>query len=131
MRKVELINDDGKTAQRKQSPCQTCPFRSDIDFELATDKAKAILSALQGDGDFPCHNTTTAVGCTPGNEKGCTGAAIFLEHVREGGLRANLAFRLRAVCRGDFDLDLLDMDVPIFTSEADFIAARTVKVPAN
>ena len=114
-----------KSLVDKKTPCQSCPFRRDIDFILSTDKVTSILQALRGDLDFPCHHTTIATGQSSSHKKGCLGAAIFLEHVREGGLRANLSFRLREICNHEFSRDTLDMSAPVFLSEAAFIAART------
>ena len=125
------MNDEGRTECKKQRPCKTCPFRSDIEFVLTESKAKAIVATLQGDGDFPCHNTTIATGCLPGQEKGCIGAAIFLEHVRENGLRANRMFRMREQWCQDFSREALDMAAPVFSDEDEFIAARTVMLPAD
>ena len=120
------MNDRDKTRCGTDTPYKACPFRSDVEFVLTAGKAEAIVAALQDDGDFPCHKTTAVTNCLPGQEKGCIGAAIFLERVRENGLRANLAFRLREQWRQDFSRDTLDMDAPIFTSEADFLTARAV-----
>lgn len=119
--------DKEKRSERNlQSPCQGCPFRSDIAFVLPVEKVEAILDALRGDRNFPCHNTTIAMGYTPGQERGCIGATIFLEHVREGGLRANRTFRLRERWRKEFKREELDTDAPVFTSEVDFVVARTM-----
>ena len=93
---------------------------------LAVNKVEAIVAALLADGDFPCHNTTAAGGCRPGGEKVCIGAAVFLEQVREGGLRANLAFRLREQCEADFVRAQLETHALVFESTADFISARAV-----
>jgi hypothetical protein len=109
----------------QRSPCSTCPFRSDIRFHLSAEKVKSILAGLQGDSDFPCHNTTTATGKSTGQARACIGAAIFLEHVRPGGLRANLAFRLRESCLQEFHRDELAIDSPVFTDVKTFVAART------
>ena len=66
--------------------------------EVRTSEGLALdlgASALQNDGDFPCHNTAPAIRKLPHRVKACIGAAIFLEHVREGEMRANRAFRRR------------------------------------
>lgn len=118
------MNNEGKTGCQKQTPCKTCPFRSDVEFVLSAGKVTSIVGALLEDGDFACHNTTVATGGRLGNEKVCIGAAIFLEKVRKGGLRANLSFRLREHYKGDFVREQLDMDAPVFECEADFIRAR-------
>lgn len=109
----------------KRSPCENCPFRSDIDFWLTAGKARSILAALGGDVDFPCHKTISAIDSWSGQEKACIGAAIFLEHVRPGGLRANLAFRLREGWLKEFHRDELEMGAAVFTEIAAFLAAKT------
>lgn len=109
----------------KRSPCGNCPFRSDVDFRLSTGKVQSILAALRGDGDFPCHKTIKTTGNRPGQDKACIGAAIFLEHIRLGGLRANLAFRLRESFLEEFHRDELDMEAAVFTDVEAFIAAKT------
>ena len=58
-------------------------------------------------------------------KKACIGAAIFLEHVRPGGLRANLAFRLREGWLKEFHRDELEMGAAVFTEIAAFVAAKT------
>ena len=108
-----------------RSPCENCPFRSDIDFRLTLGKVRSILEALAGDDDFPCHKTTTVSGGRRGHDRACIGAAIFLEHVRPGGLRANLAFRMRESFRQEFHRDELAMDTPVFTGIASFVEAKT------
>lgn len=110
---------------KKRSPCSTCPFRSDIDFSLTAGKVQTVLSALQGDGDFPCHNTTGATGKPPRQRKACIGAAIFLEHVRTGGMRANRAFRMREGWFEEFTREELDIDSPVFRDVDSFVAAKT------
>ena len=49
----------------KRAPCKSCPFRKDIAFPFTISKVQSILDELQGDGDFPCHNTTPATGNLP------------------------------------------------------------------
>ena len=110
---------------KKRSPCSTCPFRTNIDFPLTAGKVQTVLSALQNDGDFPCHNTTHATGKLPHQSKGCIGAAIFLEHVRDGGLRANRAFRMREGLFLEFDREELATDAPVYRDVVSFIEAKT------
>ncbi|MGB3295244.1 MAG: hypothetical protein WBB01_19860 [Phormidesmis sp.] len=109
----------------KRSPCGNCPFRTDVDFRLRAGKVQSILTALGGDGDFPCHKTIKTTGNPPGQDKGCIGAAIFLEHIRPGGMRANFAFRLREGFLEEFHRDELDMSAAVFTDEETFVAAKT------
>ena len=55
----------------------------------------------------------------------CIGAAIFLEHVRPGGMRANLAFRMREGFLEEFSRDELNMDAAVFSDVEAFVAAKT------
>lgn len=109
----------------KRTPCSTCPFRSDIEFSLTLGKVRRVLAALQNDGDFPCHGTTSVAGKPPYQDKGCIGAAIFLEHVRDGGLRANRCFRMREGLLKEFNREDLEIDAPVFRDVDSFIAAKT------
>ena len=77
------------TEVQKRSPCSSCPFRSDITFYLSAEKVRSVLDALLRDDGFTCHNTIAVMGKPSGQSQACLGAAIFLEHVRTGGLRAN------------------------------------------
>ncbi|MEL6493170.1 MAG: hypothetical protein AAFQ95_24730 [Cyanobacteria bacterium J06621_3] len=118
-------------SERKQQPCNNCPFRSDIDFWLTPEKVEAIVKALQGDGDFCCHKTTAASSSKLERKRACVGAAIFLEHVREGGLRANRTFRMREMFCHDFSREALDMNAPVFKTVEAFTAARVECVEAK
>lgn len=108
----------------RREPCNNCPFRSDIPCHLSAGKVQSILDALLGDDGFTCHKTTAATGKPFGQDKACIGAAIFLEHVRAGGCRANLAFRLRESWLKEFHREELKMDAPIFTDVETFVAAK-------
>ena len=108
----------------RREPCKNCPFRSDIPCHLSAGKEQSILDALLGDDEFTCHKTTAVAGKSCGQDKACIGAAIFLEHVRAGGCRANLAFRLRESWLKEFHRDELKMDAPVFTDVETFVAAK-------
>lgn len=58
-------------------------------------------------------------------EKAYIGAAVFLEHIRPGGLRANLAFRLRESLLEEFHRDELNMGSTVFNDVEAFVAAKT------
>ena len=122
---MSCCQDLRKPVMSKRSPCGNCPFRTDVDFRLSAGKAQSILSALKGDGDFPCHKTIKTTGNRPGQDKGCIGAAIFLEHVRPGGMRANFAFRMREGFLEEFSRDELNMDAAVFNDVEAFVAAKT------
>ena len=112
----------------RRSPCKSCPFRADIDFHLSLEKVRSIVGALQGDDVFLCHNTTGVADQPSALAKACIGSAIFLEHIRAGGLRANIAFRLRESWLEGFDRDELNINSPVFTSVAEFVKAKTLSL---
>jgi len=114
------------TEVHKRSPCSSCPFRSDITFYLSAEKVESILNALLGDDGFTCHNTIAVMGKPSAQAKACLGAAIFLEKVRTGGLRANLTFRLRESVLKEFCRDELDMDAAVFADVASFARAKQI-----
>lgn len=114
------------TEVRKRPPCSNCPFRSDIAFYLSAEKVQSILDALLGDNGFTCHNTIAVMGKPSGQDKACLGAAIFLEHVRAGGMRANLAFRLRESLLEEFHRDELDMEAAVFADVESFTKAKQI-----
>lgn len=109
----------------KCTPCADCPFRSDIEFSLTVEKVQSVIAALQDDGDFPCHQTTAATGKASRYGEVCIGAAIFLEHVRDGGLRANRSFRMREGCFKEFNREELEVNSPVFKDVDAFVTART------
>lgn len=100
-----------------KQPCSNCPFRLDVGFPILISRKVEILQALWHDGDFPCHKTTgfnnDGKFVDRGSSKRCIGAAIMLERFREdGGLRANLMFRL-ALWSKEFTIEELDLNFPI------------------
>jgi hypothetical protein len=101
-----------------RKPCSNCPFRSDRPFgSLGVGHAENIANALDGDGGFHCHKTL-------GYDSPvlCVGAAIYLEQARadEGGLRANLTFRL-AVMTDELSLDGLSNEIPVYKTREEFL----------
>ena len=108
-----------------KQPCNNCPFRSDVLFPLSRSRRQDILDSIFQNGDFPCHKTTEFNDdgkiINIGKTKRCIGVAIFLEKYRiDGGLRANLAFRM-ALCFKEFTLSELDLNYPIY-SPSSFIS---------
>ena len=94
--------------------------------QLSAEKVESILDALLGDDGFTCHNTIAVMGKPSVQAKACLGAAIFLEHVRVGGLRANLAFRFREGVLKEFHRDELNMDAAVFADVTSFTRAKQV-----
>ena len=108
-----------------KEPCSNCPFRSDRPFgALSVERAEEIAIALHQDSTFHCHKTTGSDeegrGVITKNSKLCTGAAIFLENTRPGGMLANLGFRL-GFMRGEIKPAQLSDRVPVYQTAEEFI----------
>lgn len=107
-----------------KEPCSNCPFRSDRPFRgLSEDRARDIAQVLHQDGSFHCHKTNSyedGEGVVTKNSKLCTGAAIFLENTRPGGMLANLAFRLGCM-REEIAPEMLSDRVPVYASVEEFV----------
>ena len=68
------------------TPCENCPFRTDIDGYLRGDRVREICESLFQGASFPCHKTTEDWEDDDGetdlieteNSQQCAGAEIFL-----------------------------------------------------
>lgn len=111
-------------------PCSNCPFRIDPAFHgLHPARSREIASHLMRDGGFHCHQTVDysgddGEGHITKNSKLCSGAALFLENVRPGGMRSNLAFRM-GVMVGQIDLSQPLDTSNVYGSIDDFIAGSS------
>lgn len=105
-------------------PCADCPFRSDKLPFLSRDRAQDIADSLEADASFHCHKTIsydTEDGSpeVTGSSRHCAGAMITME--REG--KANQMMRI-GERMGLYDRETLQMDAPVFSSLADWVAAH-------
>lgn len=107
-----------------KKPCKNCPFRTDRIFSLNKARRSQIAEGLFQDSDFPCHMTfeDEQYHSHPEKAKRCTGAAIFLQNSRPGGLMSNLIFRC-AVLTGEINLQKLDKTAPVDKTREEFINA--------
>lgn len=109
-------------------PCGNCPFRTDIQFFLSTDRRKEIADDLRADKTFACHKTVNYQrweeerdmadeGDTSyrydGNESHCAGALIALH--KNGESADNFVLRF-AVMLGWYDPERLDLSAPVVES---------------
>lgn len=99
------------------TPCDSCPFRNDIDPFLTYDRVREIEYALQR-GEFPCHKTVDYDSededgdeTSTENAKHCAGALILLE-------KLNRPSQMMRICErvGLYDRSKLNMDAPVFKS---------------
>lgn len=106
-------------------PCSNCPFRIDPAFHgLHPVRSREIANDLMRDSGFHCHQTVDysddSDGCITEKSRLCSGAALFLENVRPGGMRSNLAFRM-GVMVGQLDLSQPLDTSTVYDSIDDFI----------
>ena len=102
-----------------RTPCDNCPFRSDITFFLDPRRVTEILDALLLDGKtFSCHKTVHydddgEPSMPHGDEQHCAGALIMLERFNLPNQMMRIAERL-----GLYDPRHLAMEAPVFASPA-------------
>ena len=110
-------------------PCDTCPFRTDIDPFLTPERVEEIQQGLVR-GEFYCHKTTQwneqhedeegeRRYTRTGGEMHCAGALILLEKLEQPSQMMRIAERLRM-----YDRRKLKMDAPVFDTFEDMIEAQ-------
>jgi len=111
----------------KTTPCDNCPFRSDIPAYLTPERVIDIGKALVR-GEFPCHKTTVPCedddgGCdmmeTPDSQH-CAGALIMLEKMERPSQMMRICERL-----GLYDRRKLNMEAPVYGDFEEMAAAQT------
>lgn len=109
------------------TPCDNCPFRSDITFHLRPGRAEEIVdSMLHQDQVFSCHKTTEfdeqAERVNLGNEIHCAGILILL--AKTDHLWDSYLIRLAALT-GMFDPKNLHLTAPVYGTIEAFIEGVT------
>lgn len=109
------------------TPCDNCPFRSDVRPYLRPERGREIWAALQQGGTFPCHKTTVHVETDDGEDLvsgpdslWCGGALRLLE--TRGGADRNQMVRIGERL-GIIDLTKLDREAPVYESPEDWFRA--------
>ena len=112
-----------KTAPyRLKSPCDNCPFRTDITPFIKGERAEEIFESLVRGATFPCHKTLDYDSSDDGSpvEKEttahCAGALIMLEHMNMPNQMMRIAERI-----GVYDPARLDMNAPVYDDADEFI----------
>lgn len=110
------------------SPCKKCPFRTDVEPYLRTERAREIAETLQEGSEFPCHETTVMQADETGEEtlvegprsRFCAGAMATME--REGAPNQMLRVAERL---GFYDpAKLMSRDQPVYRSLSDWVQAH-------
>jgi hypothetical protein len=122
------------------SPCNNCPFRTDIPAYLTPERVEEIQEGLVR-SEFYCHKTTKhgdeeydeevedddGAGSRDylrkGGEKHCAGALILLEKLEQPSQMMRIAERLRI-----YDARKLDMTAPVFDTFEDMVEAQTPRI---
>lgn len=102
-------------------PCKDCPFRTDINFYLRTDRVKEICHSITvDDATFACHKTTQHddEGDLQVTKKSqhCAGALIMLEKIDRPNQMTRIMERL-----GGYDRREMAMKAPVFDSPSHMI----------
>ena len=111
----------------KTSPCDSCPFRSDIPPFLRSDRREQISRELERGGEFPCHKTTVEdedelrLKATEKSQF-CAGALILQERMGQPNQIMRIAERM-----GMYDASKLDMKAPVFGSFEEFIVGQVTR----
>ena len=108
------------------TPCQQCPFRTDIKGYLRSERAREIAEFTLNNGSFHCHKTTEVVEDENGEEdtvevadsQECAGAAIFAAKHGCSSQMSRISERL------GFPVAELDMSAPIFDSVEEMVEAN-------
>lgn len=103
------------------APCKNCPFRTDIDFPLRTERVEEICDALVNQqATFACHKTTEhdedGEYVRRDSEQHCAGALIMLEKMEQPNQLMWIAERF-----GGYDRTKLRMDAPVFDDDESMI----------
>lgn len=99
-----------------KTPCDNCPFRSDVRPYIHPERVKEIVGQ-----PFSCHKTTTAKGRSNLHPKAqhCAGALILLEKMEEPHQLMRIAERLKL-----YDRTKLDMGAPVYNSAKEMLEAH-------
>lgn len=104
------------------SPCDSCPFRRDVDPFITTARVREIADGLVR-AEFPCHKTVKYDGdgewSRTGKEVHCAGALILLEKIEQPSQMMRIAERL-----GMYDARKLDMAAPVYDDFDEMLAAH-------
>ncbi len=110
----------------KTTPCENCPFRSDVRPYLKKARVLEIERGLVR-GDFPCHKTTVPTEGEDGegdlrateNSQHCAGALIILEKMERPSQMMRICERL-----GLYDARKLNMAAPVYDSFRQMVNAQ-------
>lgn len=96
------------------SPCDNCPFRSDVKPYIRAARVVEIRQSLER-SEFPCHKTVEYDGdgesLRSRDEIHCAGALILLEREGQPSQMMRISERL-----GMYDRSKLNMDAPVYES---------------
>lgn len=96
------------------TPCDQCPFRSDVRPYLRKARVREIEESLER-GEFPCHKTAQydedGEPTRSGDEVHCAGALILMEKEGRSSQMMRIAERI-----GMYDPSKLNMNAPVYES---------------
>lgn len=113
----------GDMKHTMKTPCEHCPFRTDIEGYLRGDRVREIAESLFRGASFPCHETTEAWEDDDGDDdmheteksQQCAGAEIFLAKQGMSTQMGRIAQRL------GIKVAKLNMKAPVCGSVAEML----------
>lgn len=108
-----------------RTPCNNCPFRTDVPPFLRADRAREIARCTERH-ELYCHKTTVpddegGLQIVRGRSKVCAGMMICLEKAERPSQMMRISERM-----GFYDRRKLDMDAPVYDRPEDFIEAHEI-----
>lgn len=111
------MTSDKRNPYGLTSPCDNCPFRTDVKPYIRAARVREIERSLER-AEFPCHKTTKheddgegSVYVPSGGEIHCAGALILMEKEGRSSQMMRIGERL-----GLYDPSKLKMDAPVYES---------------
>ena len=108
------------------TPCDNCPFRSDVKPYLTQIRVREIERSLVR-AEFPCHKTTKhdddGEHVRTEAEMHCAGALILMEKEGRSSQMMRISERL-----GMYDHTKLNMDAPVYESFEEMAHAQTPRL---
>jgi len=106
------------------TPCDSCPFRTDVKPYLTQGRVEEITDAIvEQQHTFSCHKTNDSDdegdAIETEDSQHCAGAMIFLEKLERPNQWMRFMERF-----GDYDHTKLNMDAPVFDSAEEMIEAQ-------
>lgn len=117
-----MSRDDNQRRYSLKEPCSSCPFRTDVEFNLMFERAQEIAATLRAGDEFWCHKTVayeTNKGSVVGKTRACAGARATLACEGHSTTLLQITERLSAE-----PVAVLNPDLPVYSSLDLWVASK-------